>query len=80
MDNLRKDFSTLREYNKVQVTSIKNVLETMMVEISKIKNEQTNFIKKTETTLKSLSGQTLRLSEESNMHKSFDLKPSEYPP
>ena len=74
VDNLRKDFSTLREYNKVQVTSIKNVLETMMVEISKIKNEQTNFIKKTETTLKSLSGQTLRLSEESNMHKSFSNK------
>ena len=74
VDNLRKDFSTLREYNKVQVTSIKNVLETMMVEISKIKNEQSNFIKKTETTLKSLSGQSLRLSEESNMHKSFSNK------
>ena len=64
----------MREYNKVQVTSIKNVLETMMVEISKIKNEQSNFIKKTETTLKSLSGQSLRLSEESNMHKSFSNK------
>ena len=74
VDNLRKDFSTLREYNKVQVTSIKNVLETMMVEISKIKNEQSNFIKKTETSLKSLSGQSLRLSEESNMHKSFSNK------
>ena len=36
VENLRKDFSTLKEYNKVQVTSIKNVLETMMVEISKI--------------------------------------------
>lgn len=74
VDSLKKDFLTLREYNKVQVTSIKNVLESMMVEISKIKNEQTEFINKTENTLKILSGQTLRLSEESNMHKSFSNK------
>ena len=58
--NLRKDFVTLREYNRVQVSSIKNVLETMMVEISKIKNEQTEFFNKTDNTLKILSGQTLR--------------------
>ena len=74
VDSLRKDFMTLKEYNRVQVTSIKNVLETMMMEISKIKTQQTEFVSRTESTLKVLSGQTLRLSEESNMHKSFSNK------
>ena len=72
--NLRKDFVSLREYNRVQVGSIKHVLETMLMEISKLKKDQLGFVSKTEESLTILKGQSLRLSEESNMHKSFSNK------
>ena len=74
VDSLKKEFLNLREFNKVQVGSIKSVLETMMTELSRISNDQTTFVQSTESTQKLVSGQILRLSEESNMHKSFSNK------
>jgi hypothetical protein len=86
--NLRKDFLSLREYNRVQVMqcsavqcsvvqysahygqnqeptqvgSIKHVLETMLMEISKVKNDSSEFVTKTEAMMKLLERQSLRLS------------------